>query len=172
VISCHVCVNNPHICWGCVNVLRCEMFQPHGTLWISYRGIIFKADCNEKVSIQSKSKPHTMWTFREVFININGCILDHSSLQLTCTAAQVQGDSREKVNSLWGDNIGHCEKESSYEHVPNCYWLLRQWCLHLQIKINVSGIKEREITYCYFHFNFNLMFTWQICCREQFISDS
>jgi hypothetical protein len=87
------------------------MFQSHGTLCILYRGITFKADCNEKVSIQSKSKKHTTYTFREVFININGCILDHSSLQLTCTAAQVQGDSREKVNILGGDNMGHCEKK-------------------------------------------------------------
>jgi hypothetical protein len=31
----------------------------------------------------------------------------------------VQGDSRRKVNVFRGDNIGHCEKKSSHEHVSN-----------------------------------------------------
>jgi hypothetical protein len=41
------------------------------------------------------------------------------------TTNVIQGDSGGKVNILGGNSIGHCEKKSSYEHVPNSEWLPR-----------------------------------------------
>jgi hypothetical protein len=43
----------------------------------------------------------------------------------------IKGDSGGKVIILGGDSIGHCEKNSSYEHVSNSEWLPRQSCLNL-----------------------------------------
>ena len=37
----------------------------------------------------------------------------------------IHGDSREKINILGGENIGHCEKKISFEYVSNSQWLLR-----------------------------------------------
>jgi hypothetical protein len=46
--------------------------------------------------------------------------------------SKIQGDSGGKINILGGDEIGHCEKKSSYEHVSNSEWLPTYSCLNLQ----------------------------------------
>jgi hypothetical protein len=38
---------------------------------------------------------------------------------------QVPGDLGGKVNIFGGDIIGHCEKQSSYEHAYKSEWLPR-----------------------------------------------
>jgi len=38
---------------------------------------------------------------------------------------QASGDSGEKVNVLWSDCIGHCEKKITFEHASNSDWLPR-----------------------------------------------
>jgi len=39
---------------------------------------------------------------------------------------EIQGDSGGNVNILVCESIGHCDKQSSYKHVSNSEWLMRQ----------------------------------------------
>jgi hypothetical protein len=53
-----------------------------------------------------------------------------------------------KVNILADHSIGHSEKKSSHEHVPDSECLPICCHLNLQIQNIVNGNKEREISYC------------------------
>jgi hypothetical protein len=49
-----------------------------------------------------------------------------ASEERPCSASEcIQSDSQGMVNILEVDNIGHCAKESSYEHLSNSEWLLK-----------------------------------------------
>jgi len=51
---------------------------------------------------------------RTVISHISGGA--HASDKQHKLATKIQGDSGEKVNIFGGDNVGHCEKKSSYEN--------------------------------------------------------
>jgi hypothetical protein len=78
----------------------------------------------------------------------------------------IQDDSGGNINNWGGDRIGHCEKKN-YMNV--CLILISYQDRAVSIykyKSIVNGNKEREITFCWFNFNFNLRIKWQICYTE------
>jgi hypothetical protein len=43
----------------------------------------------------------------------------YTATQTSSNLSHIQGDSGRKVKSLAVDRMGHCDKNSSYEHVSN-----------------------------------------------------
>jgi hypothetical protein len=83
----------------------------------------------------------------------------------SCTAL-VQGVSWGNVNVLEGHSIGHCERKV---HTNICLILKGYrdrvvWAY--KYKSILNGNKQRDITYCWFYFHFNLLFRCQICYTE------
>ena len=50
----------------------------------------------------------------------------------------IQGNSQGMVNILEVDNIGHCAKENSYEHLSNSEWLPKQSCLNVHTLVQIQ----------------------------------
>jgi len=84
------------------------------------------------------------FSLRNKFTDFLTLILNYS------LTSHIQGDSRGQANILGSNSTSHCTKYSSYEHVSNCEWLLRQSGLNVQLQSIVNGYKEREIICYYF----------------------
>ena len=108
--------------------------------------------------------PHALYFYCKVFITI---------IIIIIIIAFMQGIYIYIYIYVHGDSGGEFTVrvlvivKKSYEHLSNSEWLLTgraMWTCKYKSVVNCN--KEREINYCWFNFNFNLMFKWQISSAE------
>ena len=87
-----------------------------------------------------------MYIYIYIYIYICVCVCVCVCWICTRTYAHIQGDSGEKINILWGDSIGNCEKTRSHGYASNSAWLPTEGSLNLQTQSAVNSNKQREIT--------------------------
>ena len=73
-------------------------------------------------------------------------ILSNSTVIIPSVAFDaIHRDSGRVVYILGGNNIVHCKKITSYEHVSNSEWLPGEKSLNLQIQSIMNGNKYRAL---------------------------